>query len=213
MTWFDDAVDFFDRMRQTPWGQATIQSFIGFIDPDPAWFALDVGCGPGNLAMALAHRVARVAGIDESAKMIERADEHCREAGVGNCEFRVGVAEAIPYPDDTFDLATTSAAFYLVFDQEESAAELVRVVKPGGLIAMHEPTPLMTPKRMRRFVEGRNREGEETPDLTGWAQAAVASPPLDEDRVRDLFEPEGARLEKSRRLLDGMVLEAKVRAG
>lgn len=106
--------------------------------------------------MALARRVARVAGIDESTKMVDRATEHCREAAVGNCEFRVGVAEAIHYPDDTFDLATTSAVLYLVDDQE-AAAEISRVVKPGGIIALHEPTPLMTPPRRRPRASPRSR--------------------------------------------------------
>jgi len=209
MGWFDEAVDYFDRMRQTEWGRATIGAFIDFIDPEAGWSALDVGCGAGNLAMALARRVRRVDGIDQSAPMVQRAKEHCAESGLGNCSFRVGGADAIPFSDSVFDLVTTSAVLYLVADQAIAATEMARVVRPGGVIALHEPTPDMSVGRMRAFLDERRRSGVELPDLTGWARAAESHAPLDEDGLADLFDSQ-ATLVSSRRRFDGMAIEAKL---
>lgn len=212
MTWFDDAVDYFDRMRQTAWGKAVMDGFVAFADPQRRWRVLDVGCGAGNLAMALAERVASVDGVDPSPKMVERAREKCADSGLDNCAFQVAPAEQLPFADRTFDLVTTSAVLYLLDDlQVRAASQIARVVRPNGLVALHEPTPLMTPPRMDALLERLRRAGDDVSGPSGWARAAVAHSPLTEERLVELFEPHGLRFETSRRLMEGMVLEARLR--
>ncbi|MBE0476776.1 MAG: class I SAM-dependent methyltransferase [Coriobacteriia bacterium] len=210
MTSFDESVDFFDRMRQSEWGRRVMEEFIAFIGPRPSWTALDIGCGAGNLSLTLASRVARVEGIDVSPRMVERAREKCAASTPANCAFRVARAEELPYAEVTFDLATTSSVLYLVSDQPRAAEEMARVTRSGGLVALHEPTPLMTPARMDRHLEERRAAGEDVSGPSGWARAAVSHSPLTEERVVELFEPHGLRFAESRRRMEGMVLEAKL---
>lgn len=211
MARFDDRVDHFDSLRETEWGRRTIDSFLDFVVPDPAWRALDVGCGAGNQAMALAARVAEVVGVDQSPKMVERAAEKCRVSGVGNCEFMVGDATALPFEEGSFDLITTSALLYLVDEgQAESAAEFARVVRPGGTIALHEPTSGMTPETMEAYIRRARERGEDVADISGWAKAAISHHPFTEESLEALFTPHGLRLVESRRILDGLALEAKL---
>jgi len=93
---------------------------------------LDVGCGTGRLAAALADEArAKVWGIDESAEMVAVTRETV-PAGVG---VRQGVAERLPFRDSWFDRVTMSLVVHLV-DRPRAFAEARRVVPSDGRIAI-----------------------------------------------------------------------------
>lgn len=98
---------------------------------------LDLGCGPGTITVEFADRVApgRVVGLDASAEVIARA---ASEFTRPNLEFVVGDAYALPFDDDSFDLAHTHQTLQHLGDPVAALRELRRVVKPGGLIAARE---------------------------------------------------------------------------
>jgi ubiquinone/menaquinone biosynthesis C-methylase UbiE len=111
---------------------------------------LDVGCGTGTLAMALAPKVAsgEVHGIDASPEMIELANTKSAKAGL-DIDFRVALIEAIPFPDHVFDLVTSSLMLHHLPDdlKRTGLAEIRRVLKPGGRfvamdLATESPSPL-----------------------------------------------------------------------
>jgi ubiquinone/menaquinone biosynthesis C-methylase UbiE len=98
---------------------------------------LEVGCGPGRLAGALAERaLARVWAIDASAEMIEEARSNV-PASVG---LKVAEAEALPFRDGWFDRAVMRMAVHLV-DRSRAFTELVRVLRPAAVFvsASHDP--------------------------------------------------------------------------
>jgi SAM-dependent methyltransferase len=98
---------------------------------------LEVGCGPGRLAAALAERaLARVWAVDASAAMIEEARARV-PSGVG---LKVGTAEALPFRDGWFDRAVMRMAVHLL-DRPRAFAELHRVLAPAGRLvtASHDP--------------------------------------------------------------------------
>ena len=91
---------------------------------------LDVGCGTGLVAHELAERGSAMTGIDVSGPMLE----HAREL-VPGASFVEASAEKLPFADDSFDAAVSAQAFHW-FDQEKALAEISRVVKPGGTVAV-----------------------------------------------------------------------------
>lgn len=102
---------------------------------------LDVGCGPGNEVQALAQLVGidgRVVGIDKSAAMIAAASKRAEEWGLP-VEFRVGVAEQLDFPDNTFDGCRVERTLQHLHDQRKVLLEMVRVTRPGGWIVAVEP--------------------------------------------------------------------------
>lgn len=94
---------------------------------------IDVGCGPGGLTSELVRRVSAtaVAAIDPSPPFVEA----CRARNPG-VDVRVGVAEELPFPDDTFDAALASLVVGFMRDPEAGAREMARVTKPGGVVAV-----------------------------------------------------------------------------
>jgi len=101
---------------------------------------LDVACGTGNLAIPAAKTGATVTGIDIAPNLIEQAIERAKAEAV-DAKFEVGDAEALPYADGEFDVVMTMFGAMFAPRPDVTASELIRVTKPGGIIAMANWTP------------------------------------------------------------------------
>lgn len=92
--------------------------------------ALDVGCGTGALAFALAPLVASVTGVDSSADLLAAA----RELAPANCDFVLGEATQLPFAYGEFDIVGCLRLLHHVRRPELVVSELARVTRPGGRI-------------------------------------------------------------------------------
>lgn len=101
---------------------------------------LDVACGTGNTALPAAHKGAIVTGIDIAPNLIEQARDRAAADGV-EITFEEGDAEAMPYADASFDTVITMFGAMFAPRPEKTAAELIRVCRPGGRIVMANWTP------------------------------------------------------------------------
>jgi demethylmenaquinone methyltransferase/2-methoxy-6-polyprenyl-1,4-benzoquinol methylase len=101
----------------------------------PGARALDLCCGTGDLALALARRGARVTGLDFSAPMLAVAR---RRQGGRDIEFIQGDALQIPFPDASFDIVTMGYGLRNLASWEAGLAEMRRVAKPGGRLVILE---------------------------------------------------------------------------
>jgi ubiquinone/menaquinone biosynthesis C-methylase UbiE len=103
---------------------------------------LDVASGRGAFACYYAKNYGtRVTGIDINPEMVRSAEARARKDGVGDTVgFRVGDALALPFEDNTFDTVINECAVGLTSDPQQCLKEMVRVVKPGGDILIHEST-------------------------------------------------------------------------
>lgn len=102
--------------------------------------ALDLGCGNGKFTRLLAGLFTEVSGIDVKAGKIEEAKAAASEAGI-TIDFRVASAEAIPYPDASFDAVAFSNSLHHIPHPDLALAEAVRVLKPSGMLYVMEPVP------------------------------------------------------------------------
>lgn len=108
-----------------------IEHAVDALDPQPGERVLDVATGTGWAARRVAARGAVVTGVDLGAEVIEAA----KVLGPG-IDFRVGDAEALPFPDDHFDAVISTFGVMFARDPEAVAKELARVVRPGGRISL-----------------------------------------------------------------------------
>ncbi|MEL6451634.1 MAG: bifunctional 2-polyprenyl-6-hydroxyphenol methylase/3-demethylubiquinol 3-O-methyltransferase UbiG [Pseudomonadota bacterium] len=95
---------------------------------------LDLGCAGGFMAEALAERGAQVTGIDPAAQAIAAARHHADQQGKA-IRYDVGVGEALPYADNSFDAVVCVDVLEHVSDLGQVLAEVARVLRPGGVFA------------------------------------------------------------------------------
>lgn len=142
---------------------------------------LDLGCAGGFMAEAMAARGANVTGIDPAAEAIAAARAHARAGGL-RIGYDVGVGEALPYGDGSFDAVVCVDVLEHVADLDLVMAQVARVLRPGGLFLFdtinrnplarlatitmaedvlrllprgtHDPAMFIRPAELRRAMQG-----------------------------------------------------------
>jgi len=114
--------------------------FISRQNIKPGMRMLDVACGTGNLAIPAAKAGAMVTGVDIASNLVEQARERAEGEGV-RIQFDEGDAEELPYSDESFDVVVSMFGAMFAPRPDRVAAELVRVCRPGGQIALANWTP------------------------------------------------------------------------
>jgi SAM-dependent methyltransferase len=128
----------FDRVARVYAPDAS--AFVGRLGLRPGERVLDVACGSGNLALPAARAGADVTGIDIATNLIETARRGGRAEGL-RVHFDEGDAERMPYGDASFDVVMSMFGAMFAPRPEEAAAELLRVCRPGGRVALANWTP------------------------------------------------------------------------
>jgi SAM-dependent methyltransferase len=191
-----DAADDFKQGQRRMWAAGsfptiapTIQSAsdvtIDRLAIEPGHDVLDVATGTGNAAIPAAERGGRVVGLDQVPELLAVAGERAAAAGV-EVEWVAGDAEALPFEAGSFD--RVSSVFGVIFAPRHAraAAELVRVTRPGGRIAVAAWTP-----------EGLNGEMFKAIGAHMPSPPPELQPPIlwgDESHVRELFADAPVRL-------------------
>jgi SAM-dependent methyltransferase len=111
------------------------ERFIEHLHLKPGVTALDIACGTGNTAIPAAKAGAKVTGVDIATNLLEQARTRAAAAQL-DIEFKEGDAEDLPCADRSFDVVLTMFGAMFAPRPDRVAAELLRVGKPGGLIAM-----------------------------------------------------------------------------
>jgi len=109
-------------------------------DLHAGWRVLDVACGNGNATLAAARSGTTAIGVDYVPALLESARERAVAEGL-DAEFRDGDAEALPFGDDEFDAVLSVFGAMFAPDHRRTAAEMLRVTRPGGRIALASWTP------------------------------------------------------------------------
>lgn len=116
-----------------------VQALTDAAQLEPGQTVLDVGCGTGVLDRWLVRHTAgrnRIIGVDINPYLLQEATALARKEGVEReIEFREGSTEALPFPDDSFDV-TMSMTVIEEVDAQQMLAEMIRVTKRGGRIAV-----------------------------------------------------------------------------
>ena len=102
-------------------------------EPDRSW--LDLACGTGAVAERAAALGAPVTGIDLAPALIQTARERAAQRGL-DIDYRVGDCEALELDDASFDVVSSAVGIMFAPDHEAVAAELARVLRPGGRLAL-----------------------------------------------------------------------------
>ena len=99
---------------------------------------LDVGTGAGHTALAFAPHVAEVVALDLTPAMLEQARAEAARRGLDNLRCQLGDADALPFPDASFDLVTSRLAAHHFADVDAATTEIARVLRPGGSLLLED---------------------------------------------------------------------------
>lgn len=192
--------------------------------PRPTDTALDVACGPGLLACALARRAAQVVGIDLVAAMLDQARLHQAESGLDNVTWQQGSVYPLPFPDRSFDVVTCRFAFHHFERPGAVLAEMARVCRPGGRVQVIDVAASDDPAKAEAFNQmERWRDPSHTRALTLaelmelFAAAGLAEPRIaryllnsDLDGVLSRSFPEPGDAERVRQAITGSLADDRL---
>ena len=146
---------------------------------------LDVAAGNGNASLAAARRFCRVTSTDYVAALLERGRERA-SAERAEIAFQEADAEALPFADASFDYVVSTFGVMFTPDQQRAAAEMVRVVRPGGRIGLANWTPAGFIGQLFKTI------GRHVPPPAGAASPALWGTPA---RLDELFGGHGVAIE------------------
>jgi SAM-dependent methyltransferase len=180
------AGDFGQVARHTA---AEAAAFVERLNIVPGSRVLDVACGTGNLAIPAARKGARVTGADIATNLLEQARGRAAAENLA-ATFDEGDAEQLPYSDASFDVVMTMYGAMFAPRPAMVAAELARVCRPGGLIAMANWTPQGFVGKSFAISASKLPPPEGVPAPVLWG---------DEQTVRERLGPYASRLDMVRR--------------
>ena len=171
---------------------AEAERFVGRLGLRTGARVLDVACGTGNLSIPAARLGTMVTGVDIAPNLVEQARKRASAEGV-TATFDVGDAEALPYPDASFDWVITMYGAMFAPNPELAAREMARVCRSGGTIAMANWTPTGFVGKMFAL------SAKHAPPPDGMAPPVLWGV---EEKVRERLGPFASRIETTIRSID-----------
>ncbi|HUJ29111.1 MAG TPA: class I SAM-dependent methyltransferase [Myxococcales bacterium] len=165
------------------------ESLCEAVDLRPSDRVLDVAAGNGNATLAAARRFADVTSTDYVSDLLEHGRRRAEADGLP-VTFQLADAEELPFGDGEFDVALSTFGVMFTPNQERAAAELLRVVKPGGRIGLASWTPDGFVGQLFRLV------GQYVPPPAGLASPSAWGA---ETRLVELFGPRARNLRTERK--------------
>jgi SAM-dependent methyltransferase len=169
------------------------KNVVAKADIQPGMTVLDIACGTGNATIPAALAGGRCTGLDLTPELFDAARRNAADAGV-EIDWVQGDAEDLPLDDGSFDRVLSTFGVMFAPRHEVAAAELARVIAPGGTAVLACWGPYGLNGEMFPMV------GKHMPPPPSYAQ-----PPIrwgDEEHVRALLEPHGLEVSTERQAVD-----------
>jgi len=205
----DEYVEYFTEVQAGDGWSRVLASFARFVAPPPEARVLDVGCGPGALVRRLARVAAHVEGCDVHPGMIERAEEIARREGLTNTTYRAGALPGLPYAAGSFDVVTATNVVFLQREPASAVRDMARVARPGGLIAMLNPSPQMSVATATAYIDAQGATESNRQSFVNWAGIAERNHRFSKDDTARLFADAGLGEIAIEEKIGGLALFAK----
>ncbi|HOS96230.1 MAG TPA: class I SAM-dependent methyltransferase [Deltaproteobacteria bacterium] len=176
---------------------------------------LDVGAGPGHLALRVAelHPSSTVTGVDFSPMQVRAARRLQRSREIGNCRFSKANAMHLPFDEARFDAVVSVGSIKHWPDPLQGIREMVRVLRPGGLLLVSETDREAAQDDLERFMERFTAWYLWNPLLLWGLRRIVFGQSFSEGQLMKLLERSGSREVQAHRLEGCPYVIVKARRG
>lgn len=162
--------------------------FVERLNLKPGMKVLDVACGTGNQSIPAARTGAEVTGVDIAPNLIEQAEKWAENENL-NIRFHEGDAENLPYAEKNFDVVMTMFGAMFAPRPELVTSEIVRVCRPGGVIAMANWTPAGFVGQMFKIVGSYVPPPQNMPSPLLWGDPVTVRERFGDEISEINFEP------------------------
>jgi ubiquinone/menaquinone biosynthesis C-methylase UbiE len=132
---------------------------------DPSHCAIDLACGPGSVACALAKRASSVIGLDATPAMLAQAQARASSMNLANVAWKEGSIYAAPYASGSFDAVTCRFAFHHLEEPARAFAEMVRLAASGGRVVLCDGIASDDPEKANAFNAMERRRDPSTTEF------------------------------------------------
>lgn len=199
-----EPLNFFDIQTQTNWGKA-LEYFAAWCQPQSGWLSLDIGTGAGLLPSLLTRAGCQAYGLELDFRSISPNRLHS--------ELVQGTAYHLPFQAEIFHLVTSSNLLFLLDQPVQALVELRRVIRRGGMLALLNPSPIMSLPAAAALAAERNLEGLNRQSLLNWARQAEEHFRWNAAEMEAMLAVSGFKLEEtSDRITSGLALLVRARA-
>lgn len=164
-----------DRIRSLYVDDQEVETaLLSLVAPGTYGDHLDIGTGTGQILIALAPRVRRSIGLDQSREMLGVARSNIAAAGLRMLSVRQGNMYKLPFPAAAFDLVTIHQVLHYEEEPAGVVIEASRVLRPGGRLIIVDFAPHTV--EALRHDHAHRRLGFEAAEVEGWTRAAGLEP-------------------------------------
>ena len=222
----------YDDAEKKALPEQALQASLGCGNPTafaalkPGEVVLDLGSGGGIDVLLSARRVGptgKAYGLDMTDEMLSLARDNQRRSGIENAEFLKGEIEDIPLPDDSVDVIISNCVINLSADKDKVLAEALRVLRPGGRLAVSDVVVRgkVSPEIRRSMelwvgcVAGALEESEYVEKLARAGFTGISLEPTrvyDVEEAREFLADQGIDVDDAAKDVEGRFMSAFVRA-
>jgi ubiquinone/menaquinone biosynthesis C-methylase UbiE len=177
--------DYFQELQtKTGWSR-TLYGFALWCSPESGWHTLDVGCGPGLLPAIFSKFGCRSVGVDLELEMFRPSPLHSK--------IVVANTFHLPFKSQSFDLLTASNLIFLLSEPARALEEMKRVLRPGGKLAMLNPSEHLNDQSALDYAVESSLDGVARETLLNWARRAIENHHWTEEETIDLYKDAGMK--------------------
>ena len=169
--YFQDNAKQWDQIRSLHVDDAEIErAMVSLIKPDEIGELLDIGTGTGRMLVLYGTQATRAVGIDLSRAMLSVARVNLEQAGLRNCQVRLGDMYQLPVASESFDSVTIHQVLHYADSPADVIAEAARVLRPGGRLIVADFVP--HGEEVLRDEHAHRRLGFSDEEITRWLKQA-----------------------------------------